>query len=530
MFDKYTEKARRVVFFARLEASQFGSSHIETEHILLGILREEKELINRFLRSNVSVESIRDRIEALSGKRKPHPPNQDLPLANESKRVLTYAAEEAKELASNTIGSEHIFLGLLRAKSGMAASLLNEHGIKIANVREEPPALPEPPKAAPARTQAPAPASAQQGPAQSAARAQALASSVASALAPASTPAPVAVPAPAPAPVLNPPPGLFRDLTQAAKDGVFDPIVGRDAEIDVIIEVLCSHQRRNPILVGILGAGKSGVVQGLAQRIVAGQVPAELANRRVIEVDPEILANWAKDRESFDPFLQLLATVSDPGETILFIDCFLRLTTTQTRERTQDFSGFLQWTLAQPDLRCIAAAEDREFPIAVQLSPWLTQDFRELRVRPLSEEGTLLALENRKPILEKFHGVTYDPAALEQAMRSATRDMAVSYLPRTAIELLDAAGVIARLRRGKPPAEVIEAQARLASLASQKKRAMQTHDVEKVRLLTEEERKEQENIKALQKKRLAKTTSTDTVTPEDIKAVIARWAAYPYSQ
>src|ERR1700758_166440 len=198
MFDKYTEKARRVVYFARLEASQFGSSHIETEHLLLGVLREDKALINRFLRSDASVESIRDRIEALSGKRKPNPPNTDLPLANESKRVLVYAAEEAKELASEHVSTEHLFLGLLRAKSGMAANLLNEHGVKIATVREEPAiAEPEPepkiePRVAP---KAPAPAAAP------------------------------ATPAPTPAAPTN---GFFRDLTQAAANGAFDPIVGRD--------------------------------------------------------------------------------------------------------------------------------------------------------------------------------------------------------------------------------------------------------------------------------------------------------------
>lgn len=488
MFDKYTEKARRVVFFARLEATQFGSPSIESEHLLLGILREDKTLINRFLQSDASVESIRVRIEALSGKRKPLPTNQDLPLSNEAKRVLGYAAEEAKELASEQVGTEHVFLGLLRAKTGLAANLLNEHGVKISTVREEP---------------------LKESRAEIAAEPSVMAPQSAVAAVPANE--------------------LFRDLTRAAAEGVFDPIVGRDVEIDIVIEVLCGIGRKNPILVGKLGAGKSAIVQGLAQRIAAGQVPADLANKRVIEVEPELLGAWAADRSRFDEFLQLLSNVAKPEQSILFIDCFLRLAASQTHLRAADYAGFLHWTLAKPGMQCIVVAEDKEFPIALPFSPWLVQEFREVRVRPLSEEATLVVLENRKPALEKFHGVTYTADALETAVKAATRDMSGATLPRTAIELLDVAGSMVKLRRGKPPAEVQEAQKRLVSLAAEKKFAMQKQDLEKARLLADEERSEQENLRTLLKKPRAKTSSPETITPEEIKAVIARWAAYPYS-
>ncbi len=200
------------------------------------------------------------------------------------------------------------------------------------------------------------------------------------------------------------------------------------------------------------------------------------------------------------------------------------------RPRSHDFSGFLQWTLSQPGLRCIAIAEDKEFPLAAQLSPWLVQDFREVRVRPLSEEATLVALQNRRPFLEKFHGVKYDEASLEAAMRAATRDMSGATLPRTAIELLDVAGNIAKLRRGKPPAEVIEALKKLDELGTQKKAAMQKREFEQARTLGEEERKQQERLRALQQKKTAKSSGPETIMPEDVKAVIARWSAYPYSQ
>lgn len=323
---------------------------------------------------------------------------------------------------------------------------------------------------------------------------------------------------------------MFRDLTKAAKDGELDLIVGRDLEVDILVEVLCGTARRNPILVGHHGLGKTGIVQGLAQRIASGQAPVDIANKRVIEVDPEFVATWAADRERFDEFIHILSAIAPPDQTILLVDCFLRLPISKPRDRAHDFSGFLQWTLTKPGLRCIAIAEDKEFPLASVTSPWLVEDFREIRVRPLSEEATLLALQNKKVQLEKTHGVVYSEESLETAMRSATRDLSEAYLPRTAIELLDAAGTIARLRRGKPPLEVVELQRKIAALSAQQKTAMKRSNFEEARVLAEEERQEQENLKALQKKPKAKTSGPETITPEDIKAVIARWSAYPYSQ
>jgi ATP-dependent Clp protease ATP-binding subunit ClpC len=529
MFDKYTEKARRVIFFARYEASQFGSPSIESEHLLLGILREDKGLINQYLRADTSIDDIRTRIEAHSGKRKPLPTNQDLPLSKEARRVLSYAEEEAHELASPTIGTEHLFLGLLRAKSSLAASLLNEHGIKISAVREEPPAPTPAPKAAPKTAAAPKPEVAPvppPPPAVPAAPAEVPIAIAPVAVAPvAAAPAPIVIPAAPPVPE-----GTFRDLTQAAKEGAFDPIVGREVEIDIVIEVLSGTQRCNPILVGLLGAGKTAVVQGLAQRIAEGQVPPHLANRRIIEVDPEFIASAATDRIAFDSLMRQLVGISKPEDTILLVDCFLRLSTEAVRPRSQDFSGFLQWTLSQPGLRCIAIAEDKEFPLAAQLSPWLVQEFREIRVRPLSEEATLVALQNRRVVLEKFHGVKYDDASLEAAMRAATRDMSGATLPRTAFELLDVAGCIVKLRRSKPTTEIDDILKKLDSLATQKKSAMQKKEFDKATEIGEEERKEQERLRALQQKKPSKNSGPEVIAPEDVKAVIARWSAYPYSQ
>jgi len=234
MFERYTEKARRVIFFARYEASQFGSPFIETEHLLLGLLREDKALTNRFLRAHMVVESIRRQIEKNTTVREKVSTSVDLPLSNESKRVLAYAAEEAERLGNKHIGTEHLLLGLLREENCFAQGILKERGIELEPIRESL-----------AKVAMETPVS--------------HAAAMRSGLADQSVE------------------GLFVDLTQKAVDGGLEPVVGRDLELDAMIEVLCKMERRNPMLLGEHGAGKTAIVEALAQRIAEGKVPLALA-------------------------------------------------------------------------------------------------------------------------------------------------------------------------------------------------------------------------------------------------------------
>src|SRR5579864_4181447 len=237
MFERYTEKARRVIFFARYEASQFGSPYIETEHLLLGLLREDKALTNRFLRTHASVESIRKQIEGHTTIREKVSTSVDLPLSNECKRVLAYAAEEAERLSDKHIGTEHLLLGLLREEKCFAAEILHERGLRLSTIREEL-----------ARTRQ------EKAPPQRSRESSLL--------------------------------GEFsRDLTQAAIDNQLDPLVGRESELERVVQILCRRTKNNPVLIGEPGVGKTAIVEGLAQRISSNQVPEILKGKQIYSLD-----------------------------------------------------------------------------------------------------------------------------------------------------------------------------------------------------------------------------------------------------
>ena len=237
MFERYTEKARRVIFFARYEASQFGSPYIETEHLLLGLLREDKALANRFLRSHAAIESIRKQIEAHTTIREKVSTSVDLPLSHECKRVLAYGAEEAERLNHKHIGTEHLLLGLLREEKCFAAEILHERGLRLSQVREE-------------IQRSSSEKVASNRPKESSLLAE-----------------------------------FSRDLTQAAMDGSLDPLIGRDYELERVVQILCRRTKNNPVLIGEPGVGKTAIVEGLAQRIADGDVPSFLADKRILALD-----------------------------------------------------------------------------------------------------------------------------------------------------------------------------------------------------------------------------------------------------
>ena len=501
MFERYTEKARRVIFFARYEASQFGSPYIETEHLLLGLLREDKALTNRFLRSHASVEAIRKEIEKATVVREKVSTSVDLPLSNESKRVLAYAAEEAERLGHKHIGTEHLLLGVMREEKCFAAGILERRGLKLQAVREE------------------------------------LARAIHEETPESSEPVASAAEA-------------FQDLTAAAGAGILGPIVGRELEIDSVIEVLGNRGRRNVLLVAPRGAGKTAIVEGLALRISEGRVPRHLASKRVLAVQPRFVASLAAADPRLSEVAQRMSSshgAGAPGRTffdlarllgsgenmeqfILFIEDIHELVQSPSRSAAGDLAALLTRALSRTGLQCIGATDVEGLSAISQRHPRLLEHFRPVHLRPLGAEEMLTVLRARKDGLEKFHEVTYSDDALDAAVRSVYGTSQQPSSAAQALELLDAAGAAVKLRRASDTPEVAEARNRIKLISHRFESAIFNHEFEKARFYFDEERKERENLRMLEEKRGAVAPSYESVTAADVEQVLARWSKYPYSQ
>ena len=482
MFERYTEKARRVIFFARYEASQFGSPYIETEHLLLGLLREDKALTNRFLRSHASIESIRKEIEGHTTIREKMSTSVDLPLSNECKRVLAYAAEEAERLQHKHIGTEHLLLGLLREEKSYAAEILHSRGLRLNTVREEL-----------ARTS------------QEKAQPQRSASREASLLS-----------------------EFSRDLTQAAMDSQLDPLVGREQELERVVQILCRRTKNNPVLIGEPGVGKTAIVEGLAQRIADGEVPSFLADKRILALDLSLIVAGTKYRGQFEERLKtIMKELMESQNAIIFIDELHTLVGAGSAEGSLDAANILKPALSRGEIQCIGATTPGEYRKSIEKDRSLERRFQSVKVPPPSEGDAKQILIGVKDRYEKFHAVSYTDESIDYAVSHSNRYIPDRFLPDKAIDLIDEAGARVKLRQSSLPEEITEAHKRVKFIVHRMENAIANHEFEKARFYSEEERKERENLRVLREKYHLDESSTGVVTREDIEDVVSRWTGVP---
>jgi len=480
MFERYTEKARRVIFFARYEASQFGSPFIETEHLLLGLLREDKALTNRFLRSHASIESIRKQIEGRTPIREKVSTSVDLPLSQECKRVLAYAAEEAERLAHKHIGTEHLLLGLLREDKSFAAEILHERGLRLSTLREE-------------------------------------LSRVQSDKAAATRPKETSLL------------GEFsRDLTQAAMENQLDPLVGREAELERVVQILCRRTKNNPVLIGEPGVGKTAIVEGLAQRIADGDVPSFLADKRILALDLSLIVAGTKYRGQFEERLKtIMKELMEAQNAIIFIDELHTLVGAGSAEGSLDAANILKPALSRGEIQCIGATTPAEYRKSIEKDRSLERRFQAVKVPPPSEAEGIKILFGIKDRYEKFHAVTYTDDALNGAVYHSNRYIPDRFLPDKAVDLIDEAGARVKLRQSSLPEEMIDVQKRIKFVVHRMENAIANHEFEKARFYSDEERKERENLRLLREKYNIDETAMGVVTQEDIEEVVARWTGVP---
>src|SRR6266542_2253052 len=399
MFERYTEKARRVIFFARYEASQFGSPYIETEHLLLGLLREDKALANRFLRSHAAVESIRKQIEGHTTIREKVSTSVDLPLSHECKRVLAYGAEEAERLNHKHIGTEHLLLGLLREDKSFAAEILHERGLRLSQVREEI-----------ARSSSEKMSS--NRPKESSLLSE-----------------------------------FSRDLTQAAMDGLLDPLVGRDYELERVVQILCRRTKNNPVLIGEPGVGKTAIVEGLAQKIADGDVPSFLADKRILALDLSLIVAGTKYRGQFEERLKtIMKELMENQNAIIFIDELHTLVGAGSAEGSLDAANILKPALSRGEIQCIGATTPAEFRKSIEKDRSLERRFQAVKVPPPTEDQAVEILGGVRERYESFHQVHYTEDALKAAVFQSSRYIPNRFLPDKAIDVIDEAGARVKLR------------------------------------------------------------------------------------
>jgi ATP-dependent Clp protease ATP-binding subunit ClpC len=400
MFERYTEKARRVIFFARYEASQFGASQIEAEHILLGLMREDKNLTTRFFsRSHTSIESIRKEIEGRTILRERISTSVDLPLSVEAKRVLAFAAEESERLGHRHIGTEHLLLGLLREENSIAAEILYERGLRLSDIRND---------------------------------LMRQAGMERSANAKKETPHLVE---------------FSRDLTEAALEGKLDPLVGRENEIDRLVQILCRRTKNNPVLIGEPGVGKTAIVEGLAQRIVSGEVPSFLIDKRILALDLSLVVAGTKYRGQFEERMKtIMRELIENPQYVIFIDELHTLVGAGSAEGSLDAANILKPALSRGEIQCIGATTPSEFRKSIEKDRSLERRFQSVKVAAPTEAEAVRILEGIKDRYESFHNVQYTAEAIEAAVYQSNRYLPDRFLPDKAIDIVDEAGARVKLR------------------------------------------------------------------------------------
>jgi len=480
MFERFNENVRRALFFARYEASRAASHQIGAEHLLLGMLREADEtLVDLCESAEIDVRELREELLGDTIALEPASTSPDLPLSEETKKVLAFAVHEAESMGHGRVGTEHLVIGLLRIGESSAAQYLVTRGFELFELRDE------------------VIRRGHEIEAEASADATPLIAEYA------------------------------RDLNTIAIEGGFDPLIGRDTELERVIQILSRRTKNNPLLLGEAGVGKTAIVEGLASRIVDGSVPLPLANRRILGLDLSLLVAGTKYRGQFEERLKgLLKEILDHPEIIIFIDEIHSLIGTGSAEGSLDAANIIKPALSRGEITCVGATTVREYRKYVEKDRALSRRFQGVTIRQPSEDETMEILSGVQNRYEEFHGVRYGEDAIRSAVSLSGRYITDRAFPDKAIDVLDEAGARVKLRKASSSSSLRRVQKEIQEAVRGMKDAISKKEFESAVELREEEIRLREELGMLESE-AANSPDEIVVDRADIEEVVASWTGIP---
>src|SRR6186713_1695803 len=505
MYERFTDRARKVMQLANQEAQRFNHEYIGTEHILLGLVKEGSGVAANVLKNlDVDLRKIRLEVEKLVQSGPEMVTMGKLPQTPRAKKVIEYSMEEARNLNHNYVGTEHILLGLLREQEGVAAQVLMNLGLKLEEVREEVLNLLGHGIEGGEGTER----SGREG----------------------GTPAePGSKSSKSKTPALD---SFGRDLTELARQGKLDPVIGREKEIERAIQILCRRTKNNPVLLGEAGVGKTAIVEGFAQRVVAGNVPEILAEKRIVVLDLAMMVAGTKYRGQFEERIKaVMNEVRRAKNVILFIDELHTLVGAGGAEGAIDASNVLKPALSRGEIQCIGATTFDEYRKYIEKDAALARRFQPITVDPPSEEDAVEILKGLRDRYESHHRVQITDGALSSAVELSDRYITSRCLPDKAIDVIDEAGARVRLRSMTRPPDLKEIDDDVETLNKQKEEAVANQDFEKAAALRDQADKLKKKKDTITKEWREKSREADGVVDEEVIAeVVSKMTGIPLAR